>query len=88
MDVATSTVLTGERLKTAVAEDAAIRFFAKLQPAGGPGDKVFPPTYTGGQYALESRIDEHRVVKEVVVLDSVQSQANRMEEALLAAHTT
>jgi CRISPR-associated protein Csb1 len=41
---------------------------------------------TEGQYALESRVDEHGVVKEVVLLDSVQSQANRMEQALLAAH--
>jgi CRISPR-associated protein Csb1 len=85
--VATPEVLTSSRLRTAVAEDAAIRFSAKLQPAGGPGDKVFPPTYTRGQYALESRVvDEHGVVKEVVLLDSVQFQANRMEEALLAAH--
>ncbi|HET8540539.1 MAG TPA: type I-U CRISPR-associated RAMP protein Csb1/Cas7u [Anaeromyxobacter sp.] len=78
--------LTLERLQAAVAEDAAVRFVARLQPVGGLGDKVFPPTYTGGQYALESRVDEHGVVKEVVLLDSVQSQANRMEQALLAAH--
>lgn len=81
-----SNTLTIDRLETAVADDAAIRFSATLQPAGGRGDKVFPPTYTGGQYALESRIDEHGIVNEVVLLDSVQSQANRMEQALLAAH--
>ena len=75
-----------DRLKAAVTEDVAIRFAARLQPAGGRGDKVFPPTYAGGQYALESRVDEHGVVKDVVLLDSVQSQANRMEQALLAAH--
>lgn len=78
--------LTFERLREAVAEGAAVRFSAQLQPAGGQGDKVFPPTYAGGQYALESRVDEHGVVKEVVLLDSVQSQANRMEQALLAAY--
>ncbi len=78
--------LTADRLRTAVMDDAAIRFVAKLQPAGGRGDKVFPPTYAGGQYAIESRIDEHGVVKDVVLLDSVQSQANRMEQALLAAY--
>jgi len=78
--------LTADRLRTAVINDAAIRFVAKLQPAGGRGDKVFPPTYAGGQYAIESRVDEHGVVKDVVLLDSVQSQANRMEQALLAAH--
>ncbi len=81
-----SNALTIDRLKTAVADDAAIRFSATLQPAGGRSDKVFPPTYTGGQYALEPRIDEHGVENEVVLLDSVQSQANRMEQALLAAH--
>lgn len=80
------TELTSERLKKAVAEDVAVRFSAQLQPVGGRGDKVFPPTYAGGQYALESRVDEYGVVKEVVLLDSVQSQANRMEQALLAAH--
>lgn len=85
-DTTTMHTLTLERLGKAVTEDAAIRFSANLQPAGGRGDKVFPPTYAGGQYALESRVDEHGVVKEVVLLDSVQSQANRMEQALLTAH--
>jgi len=85
-ETTTVQALTSERLKKAVAEDVAIRFFARLQSAGGRGDKVFPPTYAGGQYALESRVDEDGVVKDVVLLDSVQSQANRMEQALLAAH--
>lgn len=78
--------LTVDRLRTAAADDVAIRFNATLQPVGGRGDKVFPPTYAGGQYAIESRVDEHGGVREVVLLDSVQSQANRMEQALLAAH--
>jgi CRISPR-associated protein Csb1 len=80
------TTLTIDRLQIAVADDVAIRFVARLQPAGGRGDKVFPPTYAGGQYANEERIDEHGEVKKVVLLDSVQSQANRMEQALLAAY--
>jgi len=63
----------------------ALRRRIRLQPAGGPGDKVFPPTYEGGQYALEERvIDGARLP--CVLLDSVQSQANRMELALLEAH--
>jgi CRISPR-associated protein Csb1 len=74
------------RLRAAIAEDTAVRFVATLQPAGGRGDKVFPPTYAGGQYAIESRVDKDGVIKDVVLLDSVQSQANRMEQALLAAH--
>ena len=52
------------------------------QPVGGPGDKVFPPTYEGGSYATEQRyVDGEEVA--CVLLDSVQSQANRMEIALL-----
>lgn len=82
--------ITLEVLHGAVSGDAAaIRTVTRLQPAGGPGDKVFPPTYatdrsTPTRYALETRrIDgEERLT---VLLDSVASQANRMEEALLAA---
>lgn len=63
---------------------AGIRFTSRLQPAGGAGDKVFPPTYEGGKYAKEMRkIDG--VVHQCVHLDSVQSQANRIELALLEA---
>jgi hypothetical protein len=36
-----------EQLRTAVGRDAAIRRVQKLQPVGGPGDKIFPPTYPG-----------------------------------------
>jgi CRISPR-associated protein Csb1 len=66
----------------------AIRVRQRLQPAGGPGDKVFPPTYATGdkalRYATETRrIDGHEV--QAVLLDSVAAQANRMEEALLDA---
>ena len=66
---------------------AAFRCVTDYQPAGGPGDKVFPPTYGGGKYATEERIDpETGEIKPCVLLDSVQSQANRMELALLEAH--
>ena len=66
---------------------AAFRCVTDYQPAGGPGDKVFPPTYEGGKYATEERIDPGTgEVKPCVLLDSVQSQANRMELALLEAH--
>jgi CRISPR-associated protein Csb1 len=36
-----------EQLRMAVGRDAAIRRVQKLQPVGGPGDKIFPPTYPG-----------------------------------------
>ena len=83
-----STNLDLKTLRDAVAgAAAAFRCVTDYQPAGGPGDKVFPPTYKGGKYATEERIDpETGEVKPCVLLDSVQSQANRMELALLEAH--
>lgn len=76
--------LTFETLKQAVQTGTAFRCRAALQPAGGPGDKVFPPTYAGAVYAVEERRLPGREDNPVtcVLLDSVQSQANRMEEAL------
>ena len=72
-------------LRDAVENGAlAIRRTQRLQPAGGSGDKVFPPTYEGGQYALEERVIDGRRLP-CVLLDSVQSQANRMELALKGA---
>ena len=77
-----------EILKNAIeGTAAAFRCVTDYQPAGGVGDKVFPPTYEGGKYATEERIDpETGEVKQCVLLDSVQSQANRMELALLDAY--
>lgn len=77
-------------LKRFVCGDAvAIRGRATLIPAGGDGDKVFPPTHAvddrtkspGAKYAFEDRRIDGQTVK-CVLLDSVQSQANRIEEAL------
>ena len=67
---------------------AAVRVKTKLLPMAG---KVFPPTYQGGQYATEGekRNGQGEVeAAESVLLDSVQSQANRMELALLNAINT
>jgi len=79
--------LTLETVQAAVCGDAAaFRYRGTLQPAGGPGDKVFPPTYQDGHYATEKRrVPDREEPVECVVLDSVQSQANRMEEALQKA---
>lgn len=72
-------------------EAVAIRGRAELEAAGGPGEKVFPPSHAvdgnerrpGAKYAFETRrINGNHVP--CVLLDSVQSQANRMEEALQA----
>jgi CRISPR-associated protein Csb1 len=62
----------------------AIRSVTKLQPAGGVGDKIFPPTYDQAAYACETRKLNGQLVQ-TVLLDSVQSQANRFEELLLDA---
>lgn len=78
-----------QSLQSAAKTAAAFRCRTRLQPAGGAGDKVFPPTYAGAVYAKEER----RVPKgdgtfesiPCVLLDSVQSQANRLEEALQQA---
>lgn len=83
--------LTFERLKEAVEGAAvALRSRTALQPAGGAGDKVFPPTYavgSGSKYATEERrLGEGDKVSTSVLLDSVASQANRAELALLEGH--
>jgi CRISPR-associated protein Csb1 len=76
--------LTLEKLKQAVSGSAAaFRCRRRLQPAGGEGDKVFPPTFAGAVYAVEQRrIPGRDQPVTCVLLDSVQSQANRMELAL------
>ncbi len=86
--------LSYEELKELVTQQGvAIRVRQRLQPAGGVGDKVFPPTYATGDKALRYATETRRVTstgggtedKVTVLLDSVASQANRMEESLLAA---
>lgn len=83
------TTLTFERLRDAVAGDAvALRSRTTLKPAGGEGDKVFPPSYSvqGAEhkYAVEERqVGDQAQPSVTVLLDSVASQANRAEEALM-----
>ena len=79
-------------LNDAISSHAAIRRIRRLQPAGGVGDKIFPPTYPGEQrgdpprHVFERRRNDDKDVW-CVLIDSVQSQANRLEEALLSAAT-
>lgn len=77
-------------LKDAVSGSAAaFRCRRRLQPAGGEGDKVFPPTFAGAVYAVEQRrVPGREQPVTCVLLDSVQSQANRMELALQDALDT
>ncbi len=84
--------LTYSMLLDATRDHAAFRRRRRLQPVGGQGDMVFPPTYPGdGQNSPPRHVFERRRREGrdepvwCVLLDSVQSQANRMEEALLEA---
>ncbi len=65
---------------------AAFRSRSILQPAAGDGTKVFPPTYDKAAYATEERRvqqpDGTYKTTPCVLLDSVQAQANRLEDAL------
>ncbi len=82
--------LTLSKLTDVLALHAAIRRVRRLQPVGGTGDKIFPPTYPAErQNAPPRHVFERRRVDGrdawCVLVDSVQSQANRLEEALLTA---
>ena len=87
MSETTNPALTLKTLQDAVAgRAAAFRCRSRLQPAGGPGGKVFPPTYAGAVYATaKRRLPGREEPVNCVLLDSVQSQANRLEEALQQA---
>lgn len=92
--------LTYEDLKQAVAGTAAgLRAVTRLEPLGGPDDKLYPPTF-GDSVRVPVPIGEDREERRrtkyalewrridgspklCVVLDSVAAQANRMEMALL-----
>ncbi len=83
--------LQSQLLKSCEARSAAIRARIRLMPIGGEGAKVAPPTYAGarqdegGQYAFETRrINDAETWS--VLLDSIASQANRLEEVLLNAY--
>lgn len=80
-----------EELREAVAgPGVGIRARTDLEPLGGPGDKVFPATYGVDRSATTKYATEERIINgervPAVVLDSVASQANRGELALLDAH--
>ena len=84
------TQITFDRLHDAVAGDAvALRSRLILRPAGGEGDKVFPPSYNvDGRAEHKYVVEERQIggsdrVSTTVLLDSVASQANRAELALL-----
>ncbi len=79
----TAKTLIIEDLRAAVSGSAAaFRLTLRLEAVS---PKVFPPTYEGGKYATEDRFIGG-IKLPCVLLDSVPSQANRMESALQDAY--
>jgi len=75
-------ILSAAGLET---DRAAVRVTATYEPVGGPGSRVFPPTYPiESRYLMGERfVDGQR--RGDVLLDGTASQGNRCEEALLRA---
>lgn len=75
-------------LLKSVQSDSAFRRRRRLQPVEGQGGKIFPPTYPGTNNTPQHVFERRRVDGQeawCVLVDSVQSQANRLEECLLEA---
>ena len=64
--------------------DDGIRIDSHLEPLSGPGGMVKPAVYEGGTYQRDRRwaSPDEAEPTEVIVIDNVPSQANRLEEAL------
>ena len=67
-----------------------IRIDMELEPSGGPGSPVKPAVYEGGVYQTDRRwaspADDEPT--DVIVVDNVPSQANRLEEALRVSRSS
>ena len=85
--------LTYDTLADLTRTAAGIRARIPLEPLGGPGDKVFPPTYAvpdsaRTKYAVESRMSEssgEAVIVESVVLNSVAATGHALKSVLRRA---
>lgn len=74
-----------EQLRRALQSAAGLRLRLRLQPLYGQGEIIFPCTVAGGKYQTSKRrIPGYAESVNCTIIDSVQSQANRMEDALLA----
>ena len=64
--------------------DDGIRIDSHLEPLSGPGGLVKPAVYEGGTYQRDWRwaSPDDGEPTQVIVIDNVPSQANRLEEAL------
>ena len=79
--------ITLDALLAGCADDSfedGIRIDAELDPLAGQGSPVKPAVYEGGNYQLDRRwaSPEDSEPTQVVVIDNVPSQANRLEDAL------
>ncbi len=78
--------LSFQELQDVVRTGAAARCRTTLQVVGGEDTGMFLPPYTDSAYAVEKRrLPNFQDPGDCVLLDAVQSQANRMEEALQQA---
>lgn len=76
-----------DALLSACADDSfddGLRIDTELEPLSGPGGPVKPAVYEGGKYQLDRRwaSPQDDEPTEVIVIDNVPSQANRLEDAL------
>ncbi|MBN2032177.1 MAG: type I-U CRISPR-associated protein Cas7 [Deltaproteobacteria bacterium] len=72
------------KLRSAAEKDSMLRLRLDLEPAGA-GGLVYPPTYDQGQHIFRKAWVDGEV-HDVVLLDSAQSQSNRIEMAILDAY--
>jgi CRISPR-associated protein Csb1 len=70
-------------VSAAVAEKSMLRLVVNLKPANADG-LTYPPTYDDGKHIFRPAWIEGKA-RDAVLLDSVQSQANRLEMAILEA---
>ncbi len=70
--------------------DDGIRIDCELEPISGPGGTVKPAVYEGGNYQHDRRWASPTDAEptQVVVIDNVPSQANRLEDALRRNRTS
>lgn len=82
-------MLSYEELRDAIAgkdnQRAVIQITSRHQPVGGEGATVAPPTFAGIGYLRDTRYRSDGEACEVVHIDTVQSQSNCAEKAMLAA---
>ena len=85
-----SRLLDVDRLLQGCSDDSfddGLLIETELVPAAGPGAPVKPAVYEGGRYQRDRRwaSPDDAVPQDVIVVDNVPSQANRLEEQLRRA---